>query len=156
MHKTFLKNDNNGYALLFSIIIISVISVITIGLANLSFKQLLLSSSAKYSQVAFYQADMASECALYVDMLDLLVSGSSFSCGVDSTGNPLSLSIIQDSEGYYIIEDTSLYDSNQPCFSIKIGPDEENPLLKKIVAKGYSSCKLSDPRTVEREINISY
>jgi hypothetical protein len=49
-----------------------------------------------------------------------------------------------------------LIGSSEPCFSIKIGPDPENSLLKKVVAKGYSSCKLDDPRTVEREINISY
>ena len=83
---TKIKNQK-GYAILFTVVIISAISVITAGLTNAVYKQLILSSLAKDSQSAFYQADTAADCALYADQIELvkpspnIFTTGSFNCG---------------------------------------------------------------------------
>ncbi len=60
-------HSNRGFALVISVIITSVVLAVGIALIDIAYKQVLLSSSAKNSQYAFYNADSALECALYWD-----------------------------------------------------------------------------------------
>lgn len=154
MKKFLIKIKNKkGYALLFTIMIISVISVITAGLISTSTKQLILSSLAKNSQTAFYQADTAGDCALYTDLAktteqiqEFIDTGDGLDCG----GKKLFIS--GDTSNYTLMPNDVL-GSNTPCFSISI---EKTGIDTKIVAKGYNICNLNNPRVVEREIQISY
>lgn len=153
------NNKQKGYALLFTIMIISVISVITAGLLKSTTNQLILSSLAQDSQSAFYQADTAGDCALYADRKnpsDITTTGGDWSCGgadliVTNTGN-----------GYTIYPTSSATSSFNPCFRIDVtradndlgyGRIERNT---KISAKGYNICNLSNLKTVERKIEINY
>lgn len=160
MRKIFLKTkDQNGYAILFTVVIVSAISVITAGLTNAAYKQLVLSSLAKDSQTAFYQADTAGDCALYADRKEAfktppnIFNTGSFTCG----GVDLDVSV---SGGGYTIYPTSAVDnSNNPCFRIDVTKDSVSaaPLVKTTIsAKGYNICNTSNSRTVEREIQINY
>jgi len=159
IYKKILKNSgNDGYALLFTIMIISVVSVITAGLLNASTKQLMLSSLAKDSQTAFYQADTASDCAFYADLVasqteNFLTSGYWF-CG----GYELKLSLKEN--GYTLTPQEDLAESNNPCFDITVSKTllggEGNEYKTKIIANGYNVCKKSNPRIVERQIEINY
>ena len=85
----------NGYAILFTVVIISIISLLAIGLSNSTYKQLILSSVSTDSQVSFFQADTAVECALYADVVDTLneSSPSPWHCGIDSKGGDIILDI---------------------------------------------------------------
>ncbi|MEA2701633.1 MAG: hypothetical protein QOE22_342 [Candidatus Parcubacteria bacterium] len=56
-----------GFTLLIAIILASVALVVGLSLADIAYKQIVLSSAARNSQVAFYRADSAMECALYYD-----------------------------------------------------------------------------------------
>lgn len=56
-----------GFALLVAIILSAIAAAVTISLTTLAYKGLLLSSTARESQYAFYAADSAVECALYWD-----------------------------------------------------------------------------------------
>lgn len=158
MKKFLMKNKNQkGYAILFTIVIVSAVSVITAGLTNAVYKQLVLSSLAKDSQSAFYQADTAGDCALYADRVeikeDLTFSTTTnypWSCGNSNLlVNPIP-------GGYTIspIDESSPY----PCFRIDVTKDNSTPPIMKttIKAKGYNFCDKANPRTVEREIKIEY
>ncbi len=61
------SNPQRGFALLVAIVLSTVALSITLALTSLAFKSLLLASSARESQYAFYAADSALECALYFD-----------------------------------------------------------------------------------------
>ena len=150
---------------MFTIVIVSAISVITAGLANTAYKQLVLSSLAKDSQSAFYQADTASDCALYSDMVEVgvngntvFVDGGQWTCG----GNTLIVEpIIGDVFGSYNISPIQASESSSsPCFRItvtkKINSDDPTVTDTKIKAKGYNICDTTNIRTVEREIDIQY
>src|SRR4051812_30828309 len=56
-----------GFTLLIAIILSSVVLTVGLSLLDVAYKQVVLSSTAKQSQVAFYNADSALECALYYD-----------------------------------------------------------------------------------------
>lgn len=164
MKNIFIKNKNQkGYAILFTVVIVSAISVITAGISNAAYKQLILSSLAKDSQSAFYQADTAGDCALYIDRVfwttpapNITTVISPWSCGGSSSSltvtprNPVST-------GY----DISPVDQNSlnPCFRINVAKDIITTLgttKTTIQAKGYNICNKNNLRTVEREIEINY
>ncbi len=155
MKKYFLKNINQkGYALLFAILIISAISVVTAGLINTVYKQLVLSLLAKDSSSAFYQADTALDCAMYADLYASAIGGldgDNLQCG------GFDLKINKENDGNYSLlppED----DSNEPCFRINVykngAVDTFN--TSKIEARGYNICDMTNPKTVEREIVVNF
>ncbi len=62
-----IKREHHGFALLIAIIFMSVMLSFGLTLSSLGYKQELLSSSVAQSRVAFYAADSALECVLYMD-----------------------------------------------------------------------------------------
>lgn len=63
-----LKNRKRGFALLFAVFTASILLLIGVSIFNVSLRELAISQSAKDSQLAFYAADSARECALYWDI----------------------------------------------------------------------------------------
>jgi hypothetical protein len=164
--KYILNKDKNqkGYAILFAVVVISAISVIVAGLTNTSLKQVVLSSLAKDSQIAFYQADTASDCAFYAEMVHSLQSGNenffqtngqAWSCG----GEDLIVRSV-DNGNYDLVPTEALEVSNDPCFRISVVKNitETDPpsVFVNIKAKGYNVCNKNNPKIVEREIEINY
>jgi len=154
------RKNQKGYAILFTVVIVSAISVITAGLTNAVYKQLVLSSLAKDSQSAFYQADTAGDCALYADRVkgaeespNLITDGGPFSCG------GLELTVVSTGLNYTISPSPTVQDSSDPCFMIDVTKDAitiPGTITTTIKAKGYNFCDKSNLRTVEREIQIDY
>jgi hypothetical protein len=62
-----IKKTQQGFALLISVIFMSVMLTFGLALASLAYKQQILASNAIESQYAFYAADAALECTLYAD-----------------------------------------------------------------------------------------
>lgn len=148
------KTKQKGYAILFTIVLVGIISAISIGLASVSYKQLILSSVAKDSQVSFYQSDMASECGLYAEnKLSMTAASSSpWVCGIDSTGTGYILNIaLYGVSGYTLLPASPMDQSTSPCFNIIM----DKSAATKLIARGYNICNKTNIRTVEREINIT-
>ena len=74
--KNFL-NKENGVAMLFSILLTSVLLLIAIGITQISYKELLFSSEARDSNKAFTSADTGIECAMYMDSMFAFTTSSS-------------------------------------------------------------------------------
>lgn len=62
-----IKDKKRGFALLISIIFMSVMLSFGLSLGSLGYKQQVLAATSIGSQYAFYAADAALECALYAD-----------------------------------------------------------------------------------------
>lgn len=60
---------NKGFVILFAVLISALILLISAGIFRVVQKEIVLSSSARESQRAFYAADAALECALYADLI---------------------------------------------------------------------------------------
>jgi hypothetical protein len=69
VHK-FCKNQKAGVAILFAILLVSIVLTVGLTLLNITVRQLVLSSLARESQFAFYAADSARNCARYYDSLE--------------------------------------------------------------------------------------
>lgn len=66
--KIFRNQNKKGIALFIAIIIVSAITLITFAIADIAFKEQILTYSGKDSKIAFYAADAGLECALYHDV----------------------------------------------------------------------------------------
>ena len=64
------KNNNNsqrGFTILVAVITAGILLIIAMSIGGIALKEKILSASSKDSQIAFYAADTAMECALYWD-----------------------------------------------------------------------------------------
>ena len=81
-----LKKNNklrkqDGFTILIAVIAASILLIIAISIGGIALKEQVLSASGKESQIAYYAADTAMECALYWDQKIGIFSP-------DSSGNP--------------------------------------------------------------------
>jgi hypothetical protein len=155
------SNSSSGYAMLYTVVIVSIIMTISIGLSNSVSKELILASVAKDSQTAFYQADIATECGLYLELKQggakAFLSGggatSTFSCGVNSSGQPITFSFNALSNGVFEGVPTNV--SSGPCFNLLLDSTKPSPDLL-IEAKGYNQCDPGAANRVERALDVYY
>lgn len=148
---------HRGFTLLIAVVISSVILSLALALIDVAYKQIVLASTAKQSQYAFYAADSALECILYYDQksdaFGTNPSGlSSISCnGMDipftSSGSGPKVTLLT-------IECPGVEDSEQARVEIYKEYPEFPPT--RIYANGYSSCSTTDTRRIERGIKVSY
>jgi len=159
------KRKNRGYAILFTVVVVGIISMITIGLSNAAYKQMVLSSVAKDSMIAFYQADIASEFALYADSGDFLQKAGEVSLPVPYDGSSLdfgtgALSVSPSGDNvttYNLVLTQDEQNAKSKCFRATIEKTESTTSIKtKVTALGYNICNKSNLRTVERSIEVNY
>jgi hypothetical protein len=152
-----------GYAILFAVVVIGIILSISVGLSNSAYKQLILSSVAQDSQIAFYESDTATECALYADIVaNVFTLGAPFySCSVDKNGVARTLNIqgvfSYQYQTYTATPSSAWGTSSDECFEIIVAKNQAVvPSVTDISSKGYSTCNKTSPRAVEREIHATY
>ena len=68
MLKIKLKNQE-GFVLLFAVVLASILLSITLGISNIALKELKFSTSARETNDAFFAADSGIECALMSDKI---------------------------------------------------------------------------------------
>lgn len=153
------KNTTGGYAILFTLIVVSIISSIAIGVSSNVYKQLVLSSLAHDSQIAFYAADTAIECTLYLNEAYLPPFGlhtisttnpPTFPCGVDDNGNSFDISVVESGDVF------NLDSSNTEGSCFKATVDKSDALKTSVEVKGYNVCSDTNARQVERGILVEY
>jgi hypothetical protein len=82
------KNGRQGYTLLFAVLVSALVLGVGVSILNIARKELLLNSSARESQYAFYAADTGYECGVYWDSQGAFASSSpatSIKCGTTSS-----------------------------------------------------------------------
>ena len=74
MRGKVIKNKNKnggirqqGFVLLVAVVVASILLSIGIGIANFTYRELILSSTSRNSTYSFYAADTGTECAYYWD-----------------------------------------------------------------------------------------
>ncbi len=159
-HKNKPKNTKNqGYALLFTIIVISIVSLMVYGIINSTYKQLILSSLATDSQTAFYKADTGAECALYIDLIyDKGGNTGPTRCDIQGLVYPTWNGTDYRADASYIVRSsfTESGDSS-PCFEYDVNKTNTNPINVTIKVRGYNKClQKFSYKTVERSLKIDY
>lgn len=159
-----IKNNDAGFVVFFTVLIATIILAITIGITNISLKELNFTATGKESHYALFSADSAAECALYndrnIDFLSTLPTTASMTCGGQNiSANKTDIV----TGGYsYVFPNLSL---DRGCAVITIQKDVQvgatpTDLGTKIEAKGYNvvctDLTTKNPHRVERVLEYSY
>lgn len=143
--------------MLFSVLVITLILSIAIGISNLSFKQTILSSLAKDSQISFYEADSAVECGLYYDTVatafpvgtDAKTAPGTIDCGEETFSLDMTTSYTD-----YLLYRQNYIDGSRPCASLLFDKATTSG-INIIQGRGYNFCT-TNPRQVERALEVRY
>ncbi len=156
MIKNIKNKKERGYAILFAVVIVSIILAVGLGISNSTYKQIILSSVANDSQTAFYQSDTATECALYSNLVaGLIPSSPPWDCGINSAGanQTFTVSSFGINGGYKLVLSTP---GTLACFEIDVDKPAVPSGPTTLKTRGYSSCNKASLRTVERAIEVRY
>ena len=155
-----LSRKANGFTLLLSLLVISVVLSVSLGIFNIMTKELKLSGIGRESQIAFYAADVGIECFFYWEIKHPNLDDSAFKDGSSDTIKCVGSTVIlsdTDTTG------NSSYSFNLPfgaptnyCVSVNV---EKKYSVKTITttveSRGYNTaCDSGSPFKVERAIRL--
>lgn len=164
-----LKNyDNKGFALLYTVLVIAVLSLIMGNIFNVAKKEAVLSIVGNETLSAWYAADSATECALYAFYKNT-PTGSVY-C------NDELLPIVKNStnqDTFYARTSPANSGKSMTCAqvimrsNVPIISGIDTIYVSEIVARGFSSCdegggsikykpRAEDPYLTERRIRVRY
>lgn len=150
-HYNNMKKNNRGFTLLFSMIAVSLLMGVTLGILNLTTKQLVLSAVGRESQLAFYAADSGAECARYWD-----INFNAFSPSANTvvTCNGQAVTISTDGNTKQFTYQLVSGDPNGGEATVQV---TRNPAtgLTRIESYGHNT-SVDNPRRVERAVRIDY
>lgn len=152
--KTFSKT-NRGFALVFTVLIVSLILSLALTIADVSYRQSVLSNLARDSQAAFYQADAGLECGLYYDLTKISFPKGSkqkdvpttLTCGLMTLNLDKGLS----TDDYFAYAPDA--STAGTCFKIVF--DKRDAIARSVESSGYNLCS-DNPRQVERTLSVTY
>ncbi len=183
MNKNFLKKENQqkgirqkGIAIFIAVVVVSSLMLIALAISDLSYKEQLISTSARDSRIAFYAADSGAECALFHDLkgganstfffpIDMSSFPDQFTCGGAET-NPTT----QDNSSGSVTT-TFHFDLSgdvESCAIVHVTKESDGNggIATHIESRGYNNtCTVSaggtpgvadGARNLERSIKIDY
>ena len=145
-----------GFTLLIAVILASVILALALALIDVAYKQIILASTAKNSQYAFYAADNVLECILYYDQkYDAFGTNPNNIHSISCNGANINFSSSGSSPKLTSITLTcGSAGTELGRAEIYKGYTSDPPT--RIYVTGYSSCNTSDARRIERGIRVLY
>ena len=171
-----IENFSSGFALLFVVILSSIILSIAIGIANIALKEVNFSTSAKDTNDAFFAADVGAECALFYNKNIRIDDDFLPAVDCNDTGSG-PVSVTPDTSNpdipFWSFTLSSLGSNNsggfgQGCASVtitknRIGNQRAIPPIPpytKIISRGYNIASGSNctplSRSVQRELDVTY
>lgn len=150
-----MKNNklNKGFTLLLSILVVSVILSVGLGIFDIMTKELKLSGVGRESQIAFYAADAGIECFFYWEIKHPGLADSAFAYydnnppAIQCAGN--NFNIPAQSNGPYSF---NVNLGNNSCAKIKV---TKSGLTTTVESRGYNTaCDSPSSFKVERAIRL--
>lgn len=156
------KFGRRGFALLFTVMISSIILSIALGVSSIAFKEVKFGTSAKEANDAFFAADTGVECALANDKFTSNTFVSSGGSGVVTClGSNIALSDASYPSFGFVV--SGLGSDNDSCAIVTVYKDAaSNPpnVITEIISKGYNfgnaACTSASPNRIEREVKVNY
>jgi len=147
---------NRGFVILYAVMISSMLLAISLGVANISLKEINFSTSAKDTNDAFFATDTGAECALLNDKS----TGSVFVDPNSPTITCNNSSIIANESPalFWSFIISGLGSGGQGCAKVTV--DKRNLPITQLVSKGYndggSTCTTQTSNSVERQLELNY
>lgn len=168
---------NNGYTLLFAVLVSALVLAIGISILTIAKKEFLLATSARDSSLAFYAADSGIECAAYGELLKNAFDLSGANTGLlNCNFAPVPVVVVSDiTNGKQFVFDVNVSNTQTtggPCASVIIQKTTDpvtGIIQTNIDSRGYNTgwasngtCAVSNPnrllsaKRVERAIHLRY
>ncbi|HAT68680.1 MAG TPA: hypothetical protein DCS20_03615 [Candidatus Yonathbacteria bacterium] len=138
-HLLPIQSSKRGVTLLISVLLSAVVLAVGMGVYQRTYKELLFSSFWKQAQIAFAAADSALECVLYFQ-LHPAEPPTCFGAAVAGWANPNIPASFPISTGGV-------------CADVVI---TSNGLSTTTKVYGYNTCVVTNPRRVQRGLEITY
>ena len=145
---------HRGFTLLLAVLVSSIMLALGSAIYNIAAKEVILSSSGRDSQYAFYSADSGIECALYWDEKQNAFSSTSAATQMTCAGQTVSMSKSYDVPSQ--TETTNVSFTPIPCIDLTVTKQDGATIRTTIQSYGYNTCTASDPRRIERAIRVQY
>lgn len=150
--------NNKGFVILFAVTISAIVLSIALSVANVAYKELKFTSSARDSNDALLAADTGAECALLHDKL----SGSYFpviggATAISCVGQNITPTFTGTATtGTYNFTIPNLGSLGTSCAKVTVFKEQgEISTAVSVTATGYNVCDSANLNRVERQINIS-
>ena len=152
------KDSRSGFVLLFSVMLSSIILAISLGVANIAFKEIKFGTSTIDTNEAFLAADMGTECALFNDRSDansFVENGGTNE--IQCLGDSISLG---GNFPFWNFVMSGLGSKRKGCAIVTL--DKTNLSQIVLVSKGYnigggiSGACTPGPDSVERALQLKY
>jgi hypothetical protein len=147
-----------GFALLFAVLLSSIILAIAIGVTSISLNEINFGTSGKDAGDAFFAADTGAECALFYDSSTPANNAFTGTAQMSCAGNVISPAQTSPLVSTFVV--SGLGSSGNACAMVTV--DKSNPGgTTAIVSKGYNkggnggSCEPGS-NSVERELDVNY
>jgi hypothetical protein len=132
--KTFLaqskKNSGlarkGGFVALFAVLISAVVLAITLGISNVAYKEVFLTSQARDANYAFFAADTGSECALYADLNKISFGGLASDADFDCNGGKVAVSGVGT---IFTFELNIINGTNNSCAKVTVDKDSQSTVI---------------------------
>jgi hypothetical protein len=149
-----------GFTLLISIILASVVLALGTALLDISYKQIVLASSAKQSGYAFYTADSALECALYWDQQKNVFDFSNATPASSITCGGQTMNFSGGGNTTYVVGTVRTTKLTVTCPSGGsdgiITATKDSGGNTALYATGYNDCNALNPNRIERGLKATY
>ncbi len=150
-----MKNNKlkQGFTLLLSVLVVSVVLSVGLGVFNIMTKELALSGMGRESQIAFYAADAGAECFFYWEIKQSAFELDGSSNTINCAGNTIALSGTNSSYAFNL----SFGAETDPCVKVEVTKDYSvsNEITTTVESKGYNiSCDSNSSFRVERAIRL--
>lgn len=182
MPKKFFTNikDEKGFTLLFAVIVSTLVLAVGGSIINIALKQVILSGTGRESQYAFYAANTGIECAYYwdiagVDGAPAFATSSAFTppgaaacAGTVDIYDDSSTGAAFDSDTIGLVTESSFYlrdfsntnnEDLEYCAFVTVTKTLDNGgrvASTTIESRGYNTCDATNPRRIERGLELNY
>ena len=169
-----MNSKQKGFAMLFAVLVSSVLLAVGLSIFNLTVKELSLSASGRESQFAFFAADSGAECALYWDIKGSQVFATSSASVTNRTPTPTNPDCIDTQSAAQTVDiynnvtasaqsATTQFNLTIPngatpyCATVIVTKDSSSGLTKTTIdSRGYNTCDVNNTNRVERALKITY
>lgn len=149
---------NRGFTLLLAVLISSILIALGGAIFDIVSKELVLSSSGRESQFAFFAADTGVECALYWDYQHAAFSSTSPLSTIQCGGVDAAVTRTPDGPGNptFVATASFIIDGGPPCVDVKVTKVYSPSPQTTVEAFGHNTCDLNNPLRLERAIRVVY
>jgi len=146
-----------GFTLLIASLLASLILSVGLSIFNIIIKEIILTSSARDSQYAFYSADTGIECGLYWDIKHQAFSLIPIPTNVQCNKDNVLVSAIAISGGAEYGFSLEFGPEEAYCATVVVKKTKEGEKTKTTIeSRGYNTCVEGSQRRIERGLRTSY